>query len=134
MSKQINDWQEKSTKNEKFRREMKDMMAQVNDPLEYRIHKWSDAVDKWKELATKAAIAEGNFKTWKAARKVSFVNAGRSLGLADALTEADKDYAHHWMIHNDAAIKAEAAKKEIDIAKAHWETERSNQVSLRQVK
>ena len=120
--------------NRKITEEMKDVIKQVNDPLEYRIYKWSDAVNKWKELATKAAIAEGNFKTWKAARKVSFVNAGRSLELADALTEADGEYAAHWMIYNDAAIKAEAAKKEIDIAKAHWETERSNQVSLRQVK
>lgn len=116
-----------------MKRKIDDLLLD-NNPLEFRVYQWGEAVNKWKELATKAAIAEGKFKTWKAARKVSFVNAGRSLGLADALTEADENYAANWMVYNEAAIKAEAAKKEIDIAKAHWETERSNQVSLRQVK
>ena len=106
----------------------------INDPLEKRLDHWSDAVNEWKSLALEAAEAEGKFKKWKSMRKLTFMNAGRSGVLAEALTEAHQDFEENWMTFNEASINAEAAKKQIEIAKASWETERSNQVSLRAVK
>ena len=106
----------------------------INDPLEKRLDSWSDAVNEWKALALEAAEAEGKFKRWKSLRKLTLMNAGRSGVLAEAMTEAHVDYEENWMTFNEASINAEAAKKQIEIAKASWETERSNQVSLRAVK
>ena len=106
----------------------------MEDPLEKRLDQWSDAVNMWKSLALEAAEAEGRFKKWKSSRKLAYMNAGRSGVLAEALTEAHEDFLLNWMTFNEASITAEAAKKQIEIARASWETERSNQVSLRVVK
>ena len=106
----------------------------IEDPLEKRLDQWSDAVNQWKALALEAAEAEGKFKRWKSLRKLVLMNSGKSGVMAEAMTESHADYRENWMAFNEASINAEAAKKQIEIAKASWETERSNQVSLRVVK
>ena len=106
----------------------------MDDPLENRLYHWSDAVNEWKSLALEAAEAEGKFKRWKSLRKLVLMNSGKSGVMAEVMTEAHADYQENWMAFNEASINAEAAKKQIEIAKASWETERSNQVSLRAVK
>tara|TARA_R100001510_G_scaffold53073_1_gene54339 strand:- start:1267 stop:1593 length:327 start_codon:yes stop_codon:yes gene_type:complete len=105
-----------------------------DDELEEALQQWSDAVDAWRDDASKAARIEAHFKAWCAASKKIAMLAGSSAAKAEIELQADPEWHEKLLKVNEQNIVVENWKKKLRIAEAAFEAERSRQATLRQVR
>ena len=77
---------------------------------------------------------EASFKAWEAAIKKAHMENKVSGIMADVLLKTHDDWERRYLDVQKYSIKSEMAKKRLRLAEASWETERSKEVSLRNVK
>jgi len=74
-------------------------------------------------------------KAWEASTRLSFIEIQKmSATMADSKTKASQSWLDKILEVNKKAVAFEKAKRLARVAEARWETERSKQVSLRNVK
>lgn len=96
---------------------------------------WEKAIDEWSSAAEVAAQKETMLKAFEAAKKVALVQGNKmSATMADASVRATADWEIRYLECQKANISGERAKRILRLAEAKWETERSKQVTMRQLK
>lgn len=109
-------------------------MPRRRDELEDCLDVWERAIHEWQRAAENAAQEEATFKAWEAATKAAHIGMKKSAVLSEALVRGDPKWAERYLSHQRASVQAEMKKRILRLAEAKWETERSRQVSLRQVR
>jgi len=78
---------------------------------------------------------ESKHKAWEASTRLSFIQFEKmSATMAESKTRASAGWLQKIIEVNKKAVEFEKAKRLARVAEARWETERSKQVSLRNVK
>ncbi|OUV76666.1 MAG: hypothetical protein CBC83_00165 [Flavobacteriales bacterium TMED123] len=99
------------------------------------LQNWEKAIDDWSSAAELAAQKETMLKAYEAAKKVALVQGSKmSATMADSTVRATADWEVKYLECQRANIAGERAKRILRLSEAKWETERSKQVSLRQLK
>jgi len=103
--------------------------------LDSCLNEWEDAITHWASAADSAAQKETMLKAYESAKKVALVQGSKmSATMAEATVRSEKEWSDLYLECQKRNIKAERAKRILRLAEAKWETERSRQVSLRQLK
>tara|TARA_R110000796_G_scaffold28162_1_gene77245 strand:- start:863 stop:1237 length:375 start_codon:yes stop_codon:yes gene_type:complete len=105
-----------------------------SDPLDRCIEVWEEAIANY-ELAQLSYVAvESSFKAWEAAIKMAHMRNKASGVMAEGLVRTHNDWEPRYLESQTLSVKSETAKRILRISEAKWETERSKQVSLRNLK
>ena len=107
---------------------------QASDPLDRCIESWEVAIANY-EIAQIAYVeVESSFKAWEAAIKMAHMRNKASGVMAEGLVRTHNDWEARYLEAQTLSVRSETAKRILRISEAKWETERSRQVSLRNLK
>jgi hypothetical protein len=106
----------------------------ASDPLDRCIEAWEVAIDNYETAQIAYIQIESNFKAWEAAIKMAHMRNKTSGVMAEVMVKTHRDWEPRYLESQTLGVKAETAKRILRISEAKWETERSKQVSLRQLK
>ena len=107
---------------------------QASDPLDRCIESWEVAIANY-EIAQIAYVkVESSFKAWEAAIKLAHMRNKASGVMAEGLVRTHNDWEARYLEAQTLSVRSETAKRILRISEAKWETERSRQVSLRNLK
>tara|TARA_Y100000114_G_scaffold9962_1_gene7844 strand:- start:1619 stop:2011 length:393 start_codon:yes stop_codon:yes gene_type:complete len=123
---------EKKNKDEKWDNVIKEMQS-PRDDLDSALYKWATAIQNEQSAGLEAAEAEANFKGWEAASQDAMINGGASVSRALVSTRSTTEWAERYLAFQKASVAKETKKRIVEFSRARWETERTRQVSLRQV-
>ena len=101
------------------------------DPVEQAVLDWECAIEKWKKVAVGQARKSARFKAWEASQKKVHMRNKTSAVMAETIVKSGLDWETRFAEVTIGDIEVEAAKKMMDIARAKWETGRTNAVTLR---
>lgn len=104
------------------------------DEMDERIYAWEEAVEKWQEAQIEYNEAEGMFKAWEASQKTALMGMKMSATSAESRVKASDQWAERYIEVQNLAVMAETKKRIMRIAEAKWETQRSKEASLRNVR
>ncbi|MAK71085.1 MAG: hypothetical protein CMF19_03420 [Idiomarinaceae bacterium] len=104
------------------------------DELDQCIYNWEKAIEEWQTAQMEAAEAEGMFKAWESATKAAIMATKVSAVMAEAQVRANPDWGERFIETQKLSIAAETKKRILRLAEAKWESERSRQVSLRNLR
>tara|TARA_E500000178_G_scaffold347277_1_gene400288 strand:- start:4692 stop:5039 length:348 start_codon:yes stop_codon:yes gene_type:complete len=103
--------------------------------LDVCIEGWEKAINDWEIKALHAAEVDGFFKSFEAASKKAICDGQKiSAVMAEAAVRSQKEWKDRYISVQQTNIEAEKAKRILRLAEAKWETERSKEVSLRNLK
>ena len=103
--------------------------------LDRCIDEWESAIEQWETKALQAAESEGFFKSYEAASKKAICDGQKiSAVMAEAAVRSQIEWKDRYINVQKCNIEAETAKRILRLAEAKWETERSKEVSLRNLK
>jgi len=102
--------------------------------LDKCIDKWGEAVAQFEESMLVYHEHETRFKSWEAAIKMAHMRNKASGVMADCLVKTHEDWESRYLNVQKLSVKAETAKRVLRLAEAAWETERSKEVTLRNIK
>ena len=103
--------------------------------LDVCIEEWEKAINDWEIKALKAAEVDGFFKSFEAASKKAICDGQKiSAVMAEAAVRSQIEWKDRYIAVQQSNIEAEKAKRILRLAEAKWETERSKEVSLRNLK
>ena len=106
----------------------------ARDELDLCLHAWEKAIDEWQEAQMEAAEEEGMFKAWESATKAAIMATKVSAVMAEAQVRANPHWRERYLKYQKLSIVAETKKRILRLAEAKWESERSRQVSLRNLR
>lgn len=124
-------------------RESKDDSDKVEiTPMDKAIDEMSEALESWERKAIEYHNAKTSFEAWEAGTKKTFMHAGMSGVAAEAEMKCKGQFqpghGSAWEAHankvNELMVQEKAAAKKIRVAEMRWETERSKNATLRNVK
>jgi len=104
------------------------------DELDRCIDNWETAIFEWQKSQTAYAEKESLLKSWESAMKAAMIGAKMSGVMAEARVKAHEDWQPRYLEVQNLGIASETKKRILRLAEAKWETERSRQVSLRNLK
>jgi len=104
------------------------------DPLDQKIEGWESAITNFEVAQLAYAQVDASFKAWEAALKLAHMKNKASGVMAESLVKGHPDWEGRYLEVQQLSIKAETSKRILSVAQAKWETERSKQVSLRNVR
>tara|TARA_R110000744_G_scaffold21783_1_gene56143 strand:+ start:835 stop:1167 length:333 start_codon:yes stop_codon:yes gene_type:complete len=110
------------------------MIPRNRDALDEHLEKWEEAIDNWSAAQTIYAEMESMFKAWEAASKTALMQTKMSAAMADSQVKAHPDWGNRYLSVQKGSIAAETKKRILRLAEARWESERSRQVTMRQLK
>ena len=110
------------------------MIPRNKDVLDEHLDQWEEAIDNWAEGQTQYAEVESMFKAWEAASKTALMQTKMSAAMADSQVKSHPDWGNRYLQVQKASINAETKKRILRLTEARWESERSRQVTLRQLK
>ena len=103
--------------------------------LDVCIEEWEQAIHDWETKAIEAAESDGFFKSFEAASKKAICDGQKiSAVMAEATVRSQKEWKDRYIEVQTKNIEAEKAKRILRLSEAKWETERSKEVSLRNLK
>ena len=103
--------------------------------LDVCIEEWEQAIHDWETKAIEAAESDGFFKSFEAASKKAICDGQKiSAVMAEAAVRSQKEWKDRYIAVQTKNIEAEKAKRILRLSEAKWETERSKEVSLRNLK
>ena len=106
----------------------------ARDELDLCLHAWEKAIDEWQEAQMEAAEEEGMFKAWESATKAAIMATKVSAVMGEAQVRANPHWRERYLRYQKLSIVAETKKRILRLAEAKWESERSRQVSLRNLR
>ena len=104
------------------------------EPLDRCIDAWQRSIEDYETAQLLLVAVESSFKAWEAAIKMAHMRNKASGVMAEGLTRTHTDWEPRYLESMTLGVKAETAKRIMRISEAKWETERSKQVSMRNVK
>ena len=106
----------------------------LSDPVDQCLEIWSQAISNYEQASLQLAESEASFKAWEAAIKMAHMRNKASGVMAEGLVKTHQDWEQRYLDVQTLGVKAETAKRILRISEATWETERSKQVTLRNLK
>ena len=115
-------------------------MTEVTIPQQIDI--MDQALNDWEIKIAELEIAQLDYlqtesmvKSWEASHRLAFIEIEKmSATMAESKTRGSQSWLEKTLDVNKKAVAFEKAKRLARVAEARWETERSKQVSLRNVK
>ena len=114
------------------------------DSLGAALSGWEERISEWKDAEDAHAEAEATFKAYEASMKAFLMRSQKmSATAAETYMRENKDFQvpgqrgdweERFLMVSKAKIEAEEKKRRLRLAEARWETERSREASLRQVR
>lgn len=106
-----------------------------SDPMDLALSGWEDAIEELEKSQIHSIEEEANFKSWEAARKLVYIQTHKmSATMAESQVRSSAEWTNRFLEMNQASIHTEKRKRLARLAEARWETERSRQVTLRNVR
>ena len=120
-------------------REAKEMtevtIPQHVDVMDQALFDWEVKIAELEIAQLDYLQTDSILKAWEASTRLSFIEIQKmSATMADSKTKASQSWLDKILEVNKKAVAFEKAKRLARVAEARWETERSKQVSLRNVK
>lgn len=105
------------------------------DEMDDALYAWEQAIEELSTSQMEYIHIETMFKSWEASQKLAFIKIHKmSAVMAEAEVRAKGEWVQKMIKLNEASVKAEEKKRLARLAEAKWETERSRQVTLRNVR
>jgi len=118
-----------------------------NDELGAALSAWDFAISEWKKAEENHAVLDASFKAFEASTKAIMMNSHKMSATASETYMRSGDLSHigihlkdkdKWesrlLAVSHAKVRAEEKKKQLRLAEARWETQRTREASLRQVR
>lgn len=104
------------------------------DELEKCLYQWEESIHDWQTVQEEYHEKETMLKAWEAATKAAIMATKVSAVMAESQVRAMADWAPRYLEVQKLNTRAETKKRIMRLAEARWETERSRQVTLRNVR
>lgn len=110
-------------------------IPQQRDEMDEALYAWESAIEDLQKVQLEQIDAESMFKSWEAATKVVYIQTHKmSATLADSKVKGHQLWLEKSLKLNRLSVKLENKKRLCRLAEARWETARSKQVTLRNVR
>ena len=105
------------------------------DLMDQALFDWEIKITELERAQLDYLETESRMKAWEASTRLSFIEIHKmSATMAESKTRASQSWLDKILEVSKKAVAFEKAKRLSRVAEARWETERSKQVSLRNVK
>lgn len=105
------------------------------DVMDEALFDWEVKIAELEMAQLNYLQTDGIFKSWEASTKLAYIEIDKmSATMAESKTRSTSTWMEKILEVNKRAVAFEKAKRLTRVAEARWETERSKQVSLRNIK
>ena len=104
------------------------------DEMDEALDKWEKAIDELAHAHELYLQSESIFKSWEASTKKVYMDYGKSAAASETEVKSQDYWLEKMQEINTMSIDSEKKKRLCRLAEARWETARSKQVTLRNIK
>ena len=105
----------------------------MQDRMDRILEKLSERINEWEGASVEAIEAETNFKSYEAATKKTYMDAGESAAKSEVQARSSKEWAGYYQAVQLSNLRAEKLKKQIMLGQLAFDAERTKQANLRRV-
>jgi len=110
-------------------------IPQQRDEMDDALFAWEQSIEDLQQAQIAHMNTESMFKSWEASKKVAFIQFEKiSATLAASKIRGEEEWLTKSLQLNKLAVHLENKKRLCRLAEARWETARSKQVTLRNVR
>ena len=105
------------------------------DEMDEAIYAWEDSIENLRVTQLEQMTKETMFKSWEASQKLAYIKIHKiSAVMAEAEVRSKTEWVTKMIDLSQATVNLEEKKRLARLAEAKWETARSRQVTLRNVR
>ena len=109
-------------------------IPQPIEEMDEALYAWETAIHEHAHAQEMYLSTESIFKSWEALTKKTYMDHGSSAAASDVKVKCEDYWLTTMKDINALAVEAEKKKRLCRLAEARWETARTKQVTLRNVK